>query len=376
MARSEKMVAVSASRLKYAREYYGLSLSDVSKHTKIKEEELKKFESAEDFPSYAKLEKLAELYNRPLLYFFFCSEPAEEKLLVSFRSVESQTGLTLNMQVRTMMEKADWYRLNLSELFPRDASPCFVALLEQGKVKTEAGLISWLRKELDLSLSKQKNNFSRADILLEYLRDKMFDIGIYIFKDSFKADDVSGLCLYDKDYPVILLNNKTTFTRQIFTIFHEVYHLFGRKEDVYYSKQGEEKACDRFASEFLVPEEDIRIRLQNVREFEDVELIESLAKEYTVSPAVIAYRLLSQGKISRSFYGTIHADGIRKMNSATSGGNFYYTRMSYLGRPYLRKVFFDYYAGKINVAAVGKYTGLKASHISKLSSNMFGGVYG
>ena len=50
-----------------------------------------------------------------------------------------------------------------------------------------------------------------------------------MFKDSFKADDVSGLCLCDEEYPVILLNNKMSFTRQIFTVFHEIYHLFAKE---------------------------------------------------------------------------------------------------------------------------------------------------
>lgn len=67
-------------------------------------------------------------------------------------------------------------------------------------------------------------------------------------------------------------------------------------------------------------------------------------------------------------------DGIRKINSATTGGNFYFTKISYMGRKYLKSVFSEYYSGKISVAEVGKYTGLKASHISRLSSNMFGGV--
>lgn len=375
MARSEKMTSVSPIRLKYAREYYGLSIQDVSHRIKaIKTEDLEKYEEGIDFPSYAKLEALANLYNRPLLYFFFKSELREERLSVAFRSVESQTGCILDMQIRTMIEKADWYRLNLSEIFNGSPPVQFMALLEEDGIETSKQLLAWLRNKLNLSLEKQKSDFSRADALLEYLRDKLYNIGVYIFKDSFKADDVSGLCLYDEYYPVILLNNKTSFTRQVFTVFHEIYHLFCKEADVYYPKYSEEKACDKFASEFLIPENDLQIRLANITFFEDKELIQELAKEYTVSPAAIAYRLMEQRKISRSFFATIQEDGIRKMNSATSGGNFYFTRMSYLGRPYLKQVFSDYYSGKINVTTVGKYTGLKASHISKLSSNMFGGV--
>lgn len=92
--------------------------------------------------------------------------------------------------------------------------------------------------------------------MLEYIRETLYDLGIYVFKDSFKADDVSGLCLYDNKYPIILLNNKTSFTRQIFTVFHEIYHLFCKETNVYYLDYDNEKACDQFASEFLIPAED------------------------------------------------------------------------------------------------------------------------
>lgn len=375
MARSEKMITISPSRLRYAREYYGLTINDVCLRLKtIKCEDLKNYENGVDFPSYSKLEALASLYNRPLLYFFFKSAPTEDKLYVAFRSVENQTGRILDMQIRTMIEKADWYRQNLSDIFQNNPPVRFTELLWEDKIDTGEKLLCWLREKIELSIDKQKKEFVRVDRFLEYIREQLYNIGIYIFKDSFKSDDVSGLCLYDNNFPVILLNNKTSFTRQVFTIFHEVYHLFCKEADVYYPNHNEEKECDRFASEFLIPSNDFALKLSNYDSLEDENLIEDLAKEYNVSPSAIAYRLLSQGKISKEFYLSIQEDGIRKVNSATSGGNFYFTKMSYLGRPYLKKVFSEYYSGKISVITVGKYTGLKTSHISKLTSNMFGGV--
>ena len=375
MARSERMTSVAPTRLKYAREYYGLSIEEASKRASIKPDALAAFEAGNEFSTYPMLERLSELYNRPLLFFFFQSEPPQDQLLVEFRSSESQSGRPLEMQVRMMMEKADWYRLQLETLHTDTNTVRFFALLQQNQVETDQHLIQWLREQLDLPLKKQKTKFRKANELLEYLRDKLYQIGIYVFKDSFKADEVSGLCLYDEDYPVILLNNKMSFTRQIFTVFHEIYHLFTKETDVYYTKYEEEKACDQFASEFLVPKVDFQAQLANVTEFESIELISALADEYTVSWATIAYRLMKLGKISKSFYTRIHMDGVRKANSASAAGNFYYTRISYLGVPYLKSVFSGYYTGKISIADVGRYTGLKVSHISRmLSSNMLGGV--
>lgn len=375
MARTEKMTSISSERLKYAREYYGLDVLQVSQKIKsIKPQDLNNYETGVDYPTYSKLEMLSNFYNRPLLYFFFKSPPQQEPLAVAFRSVENEIGDHCDMQIRTMMEKADFYRLNLQELYNNRNHTQFIMLLENDNIKTDTQLKSWLREKLDLSLEFQKK-FLRADQLLEYLREKLFEVGVYVFKDSFRADDVSGLCLYDADFPVILLNNKTSFTRQVFTVFHEIYHLFCKEPDVYLPKMSEEKTCDRFASEFLIPSEDLEKNLKGRRNYEDKEFIDVLAKTYTVSPAAIAYRLKSSGKISREFYLSVQEDGIRKMNSEATGGNFYFTRISYLGKPYLKRIFTDYYQGKINISKVGEYTGLKAAHISKLSSNMFGGGF-
>ena len=55
MAKSEKMTSVSPFRLKYAREYYGLSHSDVIQKIKsINIDDLEKYEQGLDYPSYSR----------------------------------------------------------------------------------------------------------------------------------------------------------------------------------------------------------------------------------------------------------------------------------------------------------------------------------
>ena len=151
--------------------------------------------------------------------------------------------------------------------------------------------------------------------------------------------------------------------------------MWRREADVYIPKYNVEKECDKFAGEFLIPTDDLAKTINQRKDCEQKDLIDELAEIYKVSPEAIAYKLKSLGKISNEFYKTIRQDGIRKMNTESSGGNFYYTRMSYLGKPYLKHVFTKYYNGKISITTVGKYTGLKAAHVARLSSNMFGGAF-
>ncbi len=379
LARNEKMHGVNSERLKFARVYYDFSTEEVYERLNIKLEELNNLESGKVLPSYAKLNKLAELYKRPLLYFFFPSPPEEDNLNIAFRKVQDQIQRPLDLQVRLMIEKANGYKLNLQELYSNDERTSFSCLIkeEENEIDSDAKLNEYLRKKLDLPISKQKEEFRTSPKLLEYIREKLYEIGIYVFKDSFKADDVSGLCLYDEQYPVILINNKTSFTRQLFTVFHELYHIWQKETSIYLLDNNEEKACDTFASEFLIPSSDFDLLISKTQDIESIQVISDIAGLYKVSPEAIAYRLKSQQRISNEFYASIrqNSEDIRKSNSESSGGNFYFTRMSYLGKAYLKVVFNNYYSGKIDVTAVGKYTGLKSAHVPRLASNMFGGDF-
>lgn len=364
-----KMVSVNHEALLYAREHYALTLPEVSEKTKIKISVLEQYEKGNDFPTYSQLEKLSDYYNKPMFYFF---TKDIEKYSINKVAFRGNANEELHKRLRELIEGANIYKLNLEELYKGEDKTRFRDLLTQMDCQDTICLIEFLRESLELDLNKQMS-YNHADQLLEYLRDKLYDIGIYVFKDSFKDKSASGLCIYDDKYPIVLLNNKTTFTRQLFTLFHEIYHIFLREADIDYVGRGEETACNDFASYFLIPEEDFEKQINLHEDLENDAVIQILARRYCVSDDAIMYRLRKMGKIGEAYYRSRQAVYFREGNS--SGGNFYFTRMSYLGNAYLNKVFNSYYSGKITKVQVGMYTKLKPVHISKLASMRFGGSY-
>lgn len=367
----EKMLSVKGESLRKIREYYQVTLADVFERTKIKEEKLREFESGEDFPSYPQLEKLAEFYNKPVFYFFNDdSTCVSNEVEIAFRKIEHRYGEDFTKQTIELMEKADAYRANLSELYEDENSIVFSDKVDG--CNTNESLICRLRELLSLSLEVQ-SKFSKPEDFLEYLRNEFYNLGVYVFKDSFKNDGISGLCLYDDIFPVILLNNKTSFKRQIFTLLHEVYHLYLKEADIDYTYGEEEAECNKFASEFLIPSDDLSKQLERIDDIEELEELDRLAKRYNVSRDAIMYRLVKNGLLDVGFYKNNSVGFFREPN-ASAGGNFYFTKMSYLGAPYLSKVFSSYYSGKLSKFQVGMYTGLKSMHVSKLASKMMGGA--
>jgi Predicted Zn peptidase len=372
---SNIITAVNKKMLIWARNYYGLTRDQVAEGLKVNKEKIIAWEEdGNEYPTYVQLKKISTFFKKPIIVFFMNEFPLESGYQVACRSNPNISSLEINKKLREMFDMAFLYKLNLDEFYHDRITPMFYEKIANDDV-TNSSLCEWLRKELALTIKQQKE-FKRPSDLLEYVRNSFYNIGIYIFKDSFRTNDVSGLCLYDSKFPIILVNNKMSFTRQLFTVFHEIYHLFHARASIEYLKINEEQDCDNFASEFLLPNVDFNNRIKGLHDFENEDLINQLATEYKISRDAIGFRLHKIGKISSSFYFQLREmflDDVRQMNSANSGGNYYTTKMNYLGKSYLNSVFKAYYSGEISIQQVGRFTNLKTSSVSGIASVMTGG---
>jgi Zn-dependent peptidase ImmA (M78 family) len=81
-----------------------------------------------------------------------------------------------------------------------------------------------VREYLGVSMEEQ-HGWTDDDDALKRWREALFSAGIYVFKDAFRVEEFSGFCLYDDVFPLIYVNNSSTKTRQMFTLFHELAHL-------------------------------------------------------------------------------------------------------------------------------------------------------
>lgn len=209
--------------------------------------------------------------------------------------------------------------------------------------------------------------------MFDMWREKFQSLGIFVFKDAFKDDNFSGFCLYDEVYPIIYINNSMSFSRQIFTLFHELYHLIMatsgidtiRDEYIHFleeTNQDIERKCNKFAQNFLVENSDF---VNECKVIDDIgenidENIAELANVYVVSKEVILYKLAENRRISiETFQKKLEQYQVeyrrRKSSEKRSGGNYYNTKASYLGKKYLEIVFNKYSEGAIDMFKVAEY---------------------
>lgn len=382
---AEVLTGVNGQILRWARENYNMTPGETAVAIGVDEARYLRWENGEEFPTYAKLKKVSEVLHKPSALFFFPEPPQIDNIKGDLRTLPGEVSNRLSRQVIQAFETARSYQMDLQELYGVRQS---VLALRHTFPTDQEALCQYFRDQMDFPISAQKARHSDK-VVFEIFREKFYELGIYVFKDAFKDNSVSGLCLNDDYFPIIMINNSMSFARQNFTLFHELYHLIANTSgaeiirDDYYIYLDEqqsyvEKACDSFANEFLVPMEDFKTELK--KQPLDEMRIADLASLYAVSKEAIMYKLYTMKIITPADYNalkeTFYGDAIRNQQkkSERSGGNYYYTKLSYLGSRYTGDVFSQYFSGKIDSYRASEMLHSKVDHLPKLESVYFRGV--
>lgn len=367
-------IKVNNDILVWARQELNITQEEVADRMGRNIEDIINWEEGKDYPTYAQLEKLAyTIYKRPLAVFFFPNIPNIPKNNGKFRTLDNEIFNEIPTRIIELMNQARVMQLNLQEL----DSNSRIRITELELDIHEQNFYEKLRDVLgvDLELQKKAKNMSDA---FEMWRSAFYECGVYVFKEAFKDNSFSGFCLYDIKYPVIYINNSMSYSRQIFTLFHELCHILiktsgiDKANDDYISRleldnRKLEMICNMFAGKFLVPTNDLLKLIDNVEINE--KNIEKLSKKYSVSRDVILRKLLDMGKISKEAYEKKHSDYQEEMYRKpinNGGGNYYNTKKAYLGENYIKDVCSNYYSGKIDLYETANYLNVRVEAIPQL----------
>jgi Zn-dependent peptidase ImmA (M78 family) len=378
------VVGVNHKILIWARERAGYSLADVGRSLKKDVAVIESWENGAAAPSLAQLEKLAyQLYKRPLAVFFFPSPPEEDRPERAFRTLPQAEIESFSPDTLLALREAYTAQLSLREL-TGDSNPAERNIFREihATPGTSARVLaSRVRAYLGVSIEEQ-SSWSTTEVAFKRWRDAVERVGGFVFKRAFKERGIDGFCLPDGAFPVIVINNKAHFTRQTFTLFHELAHaLFSTggitksDDDLLQYLRGQslaiETACNRFAHEILVPEDDFARRFSG-GELDD-EVIGELADRYGVSREVILRRLVDKGFVKSADYGrwaARWASGGRTTRGA--GGNYYATKGVYLSKQFAEVAFSRFYSGALSIEDLAEHLHVKARNIPSLEAHLFG----
>ncbi len=379
-----KKIPVNHSILKWARESLNISLVEVAQKMNKSIEIIESWENGENSPTYLQLEKLAyNIYKRPIAIFFFPEPPEEVTPKKSFRTLPEFELKVLSPSILKLFRQAQAMQININELC-EGRNPASKRIFEDIDISINVNindLTKIVRNYLGIPLEEQLK-WKDVDEALRGWRELLERYGIFVFKDSFKQEEISGFCLYNSKFPVIYINNYMPKTRQIFTLFHELAHILfktggiDKVKDTYIkslSKNNKiiEIKCNKFAGDFLVPDKDFDKQISTMK-IEDNSII-TLSKRYNVSREVILRKLLNRKIIDENYYNKKanqwieDAKKIKKRKKEKSkGGDYYATKAVYLGKNYLNLVFFQYYRNHISIYQLADYLNVKVNYITNL----------
>ena len=367
----------------WARERAGLSLSDVAHYIHKGADDVAAWETGDAWPTYRQLETLAEgLYHRPVALFFLPEPPEEPAAQQEFRTLPDFDITGLGADARFAVRLGRSYQTSLREL-TGGLNPSDRRLWRDLRLDRSSDVMSatrQLRSYLSVTLERQRSWRSTADAMAAW-RGCVEDAGVFVFKRSFKQREVSGFCLTDNEFPIIMVNNSTPFSRQIFTLFHEVAHLLyglssittvdGRFVDrMSGSQKSIEVACNKLAAEVLVPSD--AFPWDRIDQDNPVDSVTAVARAFNVSREVILRRVLDRGWIDPETY----RECVQVWASETEagrggdGGDYYNNQAAYLGDAYLRLAFSRYRAGIISASDLSEHLGVKARNIPKLEEKV------
>jgi len=333
-------------------------------------------------PTVKQLEEFSKKVHLPFGYLFLPEPPKEKLPFPFFRSNSSKKDIvSINVYdtILLLQQRQDWLRTYLQE---NDFEPLeFVGKFENSyDVKA---IVSDIRKTLNLNenwASEFRTWQEAQDHLVQNIEDKGI---ITVFNGvvennghrKIPVEECRGFVLVDEIAPFMFINNADWKSAQLFTIVHELAHIWTGKSAGFDFRKLQpvddpiEKLCDKVAAEFLVPETSF-IEVWNQKPS-----IKYASSFFKVSEIVIARRALDTGKLTRSEFFAFYEDYsnrefIKKENQS-SGGDFYATTKKRLSLTFATHINRAVKSGSLLYRDAYKLTSLKGDTYQNFFSKNF-----
>ncbi|WP_020650051.1 ImmA/IrrE family metallo-endopeptidase [Solimonas variicoloris] len=378
-------IALKPDVLRWARERAGLDVPALAKKVGTKPEKVQVWEQTGEL-TFGHAEKLAHHTHTPIGHLFLVDPPEDRLPIPDFRTVGDRPvrrpSPELLDTVQAMQRRQSWMRDDLIE----EGQPPLAFVGSRPLNDIPDAVAADILKVLGLERDWARGQSTWENALVE-LRHRVEAAGILIVINGvvgnnthrpLETEEFRGFALCDAHAPLVFINGSDAKGAQMFTIAHELAHLWigqdgvSNFEALQPGSAAPEQFCNKVAAEFLVPEAVLRECWQEAAR--QTEPYQYLARRFKISPLVAARRALDLALISRdaffTFYREYQDDDRRVRDSREGGGDFFKVQNVRVGERFGRAVVRAAKAGRLLYRDAFQLTGLSGATFDKYARSL------
>lgn len=363
-------VAINRDLIQWARERAGLAVDALESRFP----KLPAWERGEVQPTLKQLEAFANTTHVPIGYLFLPERPVERLPIPDFRTVPGAVlrgpSPDLLDTIYAMQQRQAWLR---ETLLDGEADPLeFVGSARVSDAPASVG--REMRRIIGFGdgWAAEVRTWQEA---VSRLRQAIEDLGVMavingvVGNNTHRKLDVQefrGFALCDRHAPLIFVNGADTKSAQMFTLAHELAHVWlGSEgisgfEDLFPGGSQIEEFCDKAAAEFLIPEQELKAIWNDAKRAERP--LDDLARRFRVSPIVAGRRAMDLRLIDReaffTFYRAYTAEE-RRRSKRPESGDFYNNQNTRVGALFATHVIRAAVEGRVGFKEAYDLTGLR-----------------
>lgn len=330
-------VPVAGSLLRWARERSGLAEEQIAKDFPKADE----WEAETWHPTLPQLEQFAHATHTPVGYFFLSEPPALPLPIPDFRTRNydevREPGPDLLDVIYEGQQRQDWYRDYVRQIGQEPVQVVSSVTVKADVTETAARMRAALAFDTGHRGSSWADAFRTLASHAENLGILVMTSGIAGSNTHRKLDpaEFGGFSLVDAYAPVVFVNGADTKAAQIFTLAHELAHIWSGEGGVgdaapnLRSRFAVERWCSRVAAEFLVPAAQlVDVAVSDL----GPALLDKLAARFRTSTLVVLISLRNVAALPPEHFRTMYDDELQRVLElareprGSQGGNFYHTQ--------------------------------------------------
>ena len=273
-------------------------------------------------PTFKQAVDIAKTLQIPFGYLWLKEPPKEQEIIPDLRTIGNgglaQIPLELKTVVNDVKQKQEWFKeyAKTNGILKCEAIGRFKGSDDTQEIADDV--------TARLEIQDLVGSGCDKDRMLKNLIEKIEKLGILVMRNSIlrgntkkklNLDTFRGFAIFDEFAPLIFINTNDRKAGQIFTLMHEVAHLWigqsGISDLDIRENNKIELACNEIAAKILMPKTKIQ---KAFREFDDDRWLECIADRFSVSTLAVLNRLRSLSLLAPRRYQELYNAELERLS--------------------------------------------------------------